>query len=142
MYVDAAGLWWKLKGRSIIEAVLNIILNFILVQVLGLPGVIIATIVSMLLINYLWGSEVVFTHYFQNGGLKTFFGDNLIYVIATVLCCVVPYVLLSLIPVSPLGKLIAGAALAITLSAGLWVLLFSRSKRLRAALDFLKFLKA
>lgn len=142
VYVDAAGLWWKLKGRSIIEAVLNIILNFILVQVLGLPGVIIATIVSMLLINYLWGSEVVFTHYFQNGGLKTFFGDNLIYVIATVLCCVVPYVLLSLIPVSPLGKLIAGAALAITLSAGLWVLLFSRSKRLRAALDFLKFLKA
>lgn len=141
VYVDATGLWWKLKGRSIIEAIMNVVLNFILVQLIGLPGVVIATIVSMLLINYLWGSEVVFTNYFKNGGLKTFFKDNLVYVLATVVCCFVPYALLGTIPVSPLLKLFIGAILAIGCSAGLWFMLFCRSKRFEQARSFLRLLK-
>lgn len=138
VYVDALGLWWKLKGRSVIEMVLNIALNVILVQVIGLAGVVIATIVSMVLVNYLWGSEVVFTNYFQNGGLTIFFKDNLIYVLATAICCIVPYVVLSFVVGSPLLKLIVGAVLAVVFSAGLWLAMFSRSKRLRLAITFLK----
>lgn len=138
VYVDATGLWWKLKGRSIIEAVLNIVLNLILVKLIGLSGVVVATIISMLLINYLWGSDVVFRYYFKNGGLKIFFKDNLVYVLATVVCCIVPYILLGIIAVPPLVKLFVGAFLAIVLSTGLWLLLFCRTKRFNEALAFIK----
>lgn len=137
VYVDATGLWWKLKGRSIIEAVLNIVLNFVLVQVLGLSGVIIATLISMLLINYLWGSEAVFTNYFH-GGLAIFFKDNLLYLLATLPCCIVPYAVLGYIPGTPLFHLVLGAILAVSMSVGLWLLIFCRTKRLRNAIASIK----
>lgn len=138
VYVDAAGLWWKLKGRSVIEAVLNVVLNFILVQVIGLPGVVIATIVSMLLINYLWGSEVIFTHYFKNHGLSIFFKDNFIYTLATLFCVSVPYILLSFIPVGPLLKFALGLVMATVVSALLWILLFFKSRQMKSAVRFVK----
>lgn len=137
VYVDATGLWWKLKGRSIIEAALNIVLNFVLIQIIGLPGVIIATIISMLLVNYLWGSEVIFTNYFH-GGLATFFKDNLLYLLVTLPCCIIPYIVLGFIPGAPFFHLVLGAILAVSISTGLWLLIFCRTKRLRNAVAFFK----
>lgn len=133
VYVDATGLWWKLKGRSIIEAIVNVVLNFILVQLIGLPGVIIATVLSMFVINYLWGSEVIFTHYFKNGGLRTFFIDNLKYLAVTAVCVITPYLVLNIFFAGAFLKLIVGAALAVILSSAIWMLFFGHSQHAREA---------
>lgn len=65
LYRTAAGLWWQDRIRPIVEAAVNIVLNFILVIAWGIHGVILATIFTLLGINFLWGAYILFKHYFK-----------------------------------------------------------------------------
>lgn len=82
VYYQAAGLWWHGKYRSIVEAVLNLTLNIILGKLLGVTGIILATIISYTCV-YFYGSKFVFTEYFKNGKLGSFYIDNLFYLLCT-----------------------------------------------------------
>lgn len=138
VYVDATGLWWELKGRSILEAILNIVLNYLLVQVLGVAGVILATVVSMLLINYFWGSEVIFTHYFKNKKLHVFFLDNALYTVAAIIACSAAWLLCSQFgTVGWIWFLAKGVVAALSSSVVLFVLFF-KSDRFNEARAFVR----
>ena len=90
VYYQAAGLWWEGKWRSIIEAVSNLILNFVLGYYFGVIGIIMATIVSYT-IAYFYGSRFTFSCYFKNNRLKYFYIENFIYLIITAVCGFVTY---------------------------------------------------
>lgn len=65
LFVEAAGLWWESKFFSLMAAALNLTLNIILSKLIGLPGILISSIVSSLtvtLCGYIW---VLFKHYFK-----------------------------------------------------------------------------
>lgn len=51
-YKDAAGLWEPDKFRPIISSVINLVLNIVLIQKIGIYGVLLSTILSLLCINY------------------------------------------------------------------------------------------
>ena len=62
---QATGIWWKDAVRPIIESVINLILNFVLVFYLGVVGVIITTIITIVFINIPWGTHILFKYYFS-----------------------------------------------------------------------------
>ena len=70
VYADAAGLFWEDRWRSIIEAVANILLNYILVRLFGAFGIMIATIITLFFIGFLGSTHVIFKHYFNKGKRK------------------------------------------------------------------------
>ena len=85
LYSDAAGLWWQNRYRAIIESILNLVLNYVLVQVWGIYGIIIATLISLFFINFLGGSGIVFKHYFKNGKFIEFLKYHFFYMLITVI---------------------------------------------------------
>lgn len=99
VYYQAAGLWWEGKMRSVIEAILNIILNFTLGYHLGITGIILATIISLTICAYIYGSKFVFKLYFHKG-LKRFYLTNLYYFSITMLAGWISFQLCSLLPSS------------------------------------------
>lgn len=137
VYVDAAGLWWHLKGRSIIEAVMNIVLNFILIQHIGVAGAVLATIISMLLVNYLWGSEVVFSRYFKNGKLHVFFADNGVYALVAILACAASYAVCATFGDIGWIWFVVKGLVAICVSSVVILLLFCRTERFKEAKAFI-----
>ena len=90
VYYQAAGLWWEGKWRSVIEAVSNLILNFVLGYFFGVIGIICATIVSYT-IAYFYGSRFTFSCYFKNHKLKVFYLDNIFYLLITAVCGFITY---------------------------------------------------
>ena len=102
VYYSAAGLWWHGKFRSIIEAVLNLSLNFILGRFFGVTGILLATIISFTCV-YFYGSKFTFTEYFKNGMLKKFYLDNLLYLIITFAVGICTYKLLDILELSKHG---------------------------------------
>ena len=98
VYVESTGIWWENKFRAIAEAVLNIVLNFALVQVFGINGIIAATLISLFLINFCYGSQLIFKYYFQNGKLGEYFRYHGWYLLVTVAACVASFVVCELIP--------------------------------------------
>lgn len=51
VYLEASGTLWQGKFVPLISAGLNLFLNIILVQLIGLPGIIISSIIAAILIN-------------------------------------------------------------------------------------------
>lgn len=95
VYSDAAGLWWENRYRAIAEAVANLVLNFALGKFFGVAGIIIATLISLLIINFGLGSQIVFKYYFKNGKIFEYFKYHFIYAFVTFIVCCVTYFLTS-----------------------------------------------
>ena len=92
IYVQGAGLWWEHRFRSIVEAVANIILNIVLGKLFGLYGIIAATLITIFLIHFWWGSYITFKYYFGTDKLADYFLRHLKYFVITTIICSVAYV--------------------------------------------------
>lgn len=63
-YKDAAGLWWPDRFRPYIVMGTNLIFNVLTVQLIGVYGVILSTIIS-LIISIPWSAQILHKHLFH-----------------------------------------------------------------------------
>lgn len=68
MYREAVGMWWENRFVPLISSIVNLVINITLVQIIGLPGIVISTIVSMIFVNFPGGSYALFNKYFKSKG--------------------------------------------------------------------------
>lgn len=90
-YVNATGLWWENRFRSILEATSNIVLNYILGRYFGIHGIIGATLFSIIVVNFLYGSRIIFEQYFRNGKFHEYVKNHFKYAIVTVVVAGITY---------------------------------------------------
>lgn len=64
-FKDAAGMWWEDKWKPLVAGLFNLLVNIILVQYIGVNGVIISTILSYMLVEIPWETKVLFRNYFK-----------------------------------------------------------------------------
>ena len=85
MYSDAVGLWWENRRRAVIEMIMNIVLNYILVIYFGINGIVMATIIPIVFVNFIGGAYILFKHYFKSKKITKYFIDNIYYFIVTII---------------------------------------------------------
>lgn len=86
-YRQAAGLWWQDRVRPMVEAAGNLLLNLLLVRFIGVSGVMLSTVLCLVCINTVWGSRILFKHYFV-GQRQSGYLLRLAYMAGiTVACC-------------------------------------------------------
>ena len=73
MYTTANGLWWEQRNSLLIETILNVTLNILLGKFFGIYGIILATMISLFLCNYIWSSIITFRLYFSLKRLKDYY---------------------------------------------------------------------
>lgn len=66
IYIDADGLWWKVKFIAFGSALFNLATNIILVNFLGVYGVLISTIISFVFIDIPLNSIALSRFYFED----------------------------------------------------------------------------
>lgn len=79
VFKDAAGLWYEDRFRPYVSMVLNLASNLIMVQIIGLNGIVLSTILAFL-ISIPWCNYVVFRNLFHKkamGNLLRMVGDFL-----------------------------------------------------------------
>lgn len=121
MFKDCKGYFWQNRFAPIIEAVINLIVSLILVQVIGLLGVILGTIISCILVP-LWNEPYILNkHYFKRSTLK-YFGKYLLCALATVVSAVVTISVCNFIVVTNFWTLILKGIVCVVV-AGLMLLI-------------------
>ena len=90
VYREAAGLWWEDRFRPIVATIVNLILNIILVQYIGMHGVLLSTLFCSVFINIPWGTRILFANYFHRSE-KEYFSDLFKYTFITALVAMVTY---------------------------------------------------
>lgn len=88
VYFEGAGLWWQARYIALLETVVNICLNILLVKHFGVLGIILATLISLLFIDFVFSARILFQQYYHNGKLSEFFADHMRYFLVTVLLTV------------------------------------------------------
>lgn len=86
LYKDAAGLWWEDRWRVGVEGICNLSLNIILVQFLGITGVLLSTVITLLLISFPWQGIVLFKNYFKISSIDYFLDQIKRFIIAVCVC--------------------------------------------------------
>jgi hypothetical protein len=66
VYKDAAGIWWEDRFRPYVCMVTNVVLNIILVQTIGISGIVLSTVFS-LFISIPWENRTIFKNVFHCG---------------------------------------------------------------------------
>ncbi|WP_411334061.1 lipopolysaccharide biosynthesis protein [Metabacillus indicus] len=89
VYINSYGLFWKIKWKSLVEAVFNLFISLILVSVfnMGIFGILIGTLLSNMVTNVWWEPFVVFKYGFNKSILsyyKTYVVDSLICIITMI----------------------------------------------------------
>lgn len=80
LYKEATGIYWEDRYRPIAESIVNLVLNVVLVELLGIYGVVISTIISIIFINIPWASHTLFKEYFKRSNI-VFIKDALFYTV-------------------------------------------------------------
>ena len=96
VYKDAAGIWHKDRFRPLITALTNLTLNLILVNFIGIYGVILSTVLSTLLVGFPWLIYNLFDEIFKRSP-KEYLLKLLKYTIINVIIAVIVYIFASLI---------------------------------------------
>lgn len=86
VYQEACGIWWETKFVPLIAAIVNLVINIALVIKIGLPGILVSTIASVVLIYDTGYAGVLFKTYFKqiDMGLKKYWIRQLIYFIVAI----------------------------------------------------------
>lgn len=93
IYYSTTGMWWEMRYRSIVETIANLVLNLLLGYYYGINGIILATVISLLIFNFFWGSSIVFNNYFGLNKLKKNFLYHLKYLFITISVCAITWII-------------------------------------------------
>lgn len=96
VYKDAVGMWDIDRTKPYIEIVANLAINIVLVQIIGINGILISTIVSMLFVSIPWETKV-FIDRFYKGGLNVYVILVLRYFLFTVIAGITTYIICNFI---------------------------------------------
>ena len=129
-YKDAGGIWWEDRYRPYISMAVNLVGNFIMVQIIGIYGVILSTIISML-VSIPIENYTVFKYIFHKSS-KHFYYINFIYVVIAAALCGLTYWICTFAPSGILGLIVRGV-ICLVVPNGIIVLLFHRTKEFNHA---------
>ena len=92
-YIFGNAFWWKLKWAYLAEAFGNLILNISLGKLFGITGILIATILTIFICNYLMCNDVLFKNYFKHENIWEFYKQQFYYLLAAAVAIAVTYLL-------------------------------------------------
>ena len=76
VYKDAAGIWWEDRFRPYVCMIVNVVLNIVLVQLIGISGIILSTVFS-LFVSIPWENYTIFKYVFHRSS-KAYYGKMLL----------------------------------------------------------------
>lgn len=101
LYKDAAGLWQYDKYRPIIASLVNLTINLILVHFIGIYGILLSTIISILIVILPWSTYVLFKYLFNKNmkkDLLNYFSKYVFFAIITFIACTLTYLICMMVP--------------------------------------------
>ena len=138
LYKDAAGIWHKDRFRPLVASLVNLGLNLATVQWLGLYGVVLSTVVSVVFIEIPWLLHNLFHEVFPKEKLWGYLIDLAKYVGATAVSFAASWYLCSLYHTGNWPTLVLNAAVSFVVCNLVFFLLFFKSKIFKDSVRILK----
>lgn len=91
LYKDAAGMWHEDRFRPLVTALANLFMNLIMVQFIGIYGIILSTVLSIMLVGMPWLLHNLFSVIFDKTNIKKYIFQLLKYACITIITGAITY---------------------------------------------------
>ena len=135
-YLNGAGIYWELRLWYFLEAVGNIILNYALGCYFGITGILLATLITVVVFNFIARTNVLFKMYFKDG-LAAYYLQHLRYVCVLIIGGIATYGICMNVMPGIAGLLIRGAICLIVPNI-IYFVAYCRTECFREAMEFIK----
>lgn len=135
-YLNGAGLYWELRLWYILEAVGNIVLNYLLGKFFGITGILLATLITIVLFNFISRNHVLFQYYFKRS-IKEFYFQHIFYIIITTIGCVLTYFICSFVSFNGIIGLLSKMAICMVIPNILFLGAYFRTNKFQESVLFI-----
>lgn len=135
MYKDAAGIWHEDRFRPLVTALSNLIMNLILVQFIGIYGIILSTVLSMLFVGMPWLLHNLFTVLFDKKQLIPYLKHIFKYVFVVLVSCVITYSIVRIIPLEGIPLIIVRLIICCIVPNLLYLLVYRKTEEFAQAVE-------
>ncbi len=134
LYKDSAGIWHKDRFRPLITALANLALNLILVNYIGIYGVLLSTVLTCLIIGIPWLLHNLFTEIFKRNPMD-YIVKLLKYTLTTVIMVGITYSLCSFIEGYSLISLLIRAIICGIVSNVIWIVMYRKTDEMNGTIQ-------
>lgn len=129
------------------EAVANIVLNIVLCKMIGVLGILLATVVTVFTTNCFLCPRVLFKQYFMNGKMKDYLANHLAYAVTMLLTAAASWMICeSLLParileagrVAGILSLFGRLAICSSISLVMFLIIWRKSALFMKAVNLIK----
>lgn len=114
-YKDASGMWHEDRFRPLVAALTNLALNLILVQFIGLYGILISTVLAIVCVGMPWLLHNLFTVIFEKKYLVGYFKNLLYYCFIILINCTITYFICTKVNAGLITTLVIRGAICVVL---------------------------
>ncbi|MGM9604324.1 MAG: lipopolysaccharide biosynthesis protein [Faecousia sp.] len=134
-YKDAAGMWAKDALKPYVEGICNLILNIVLVQIIGVRGVILSTILTMLFIAFPWECRILLKDVFHVRS-GAFVARFFYYTLVTTLACFAACRVCELLPPVGIAAFLAKGMVSAAVAGSIFAVLYLPLPEYKSAVQF------
>lgn len=127
VYKDAAGMWHEDRFRPLATAATNLIMNLIMVQFIGLYGILLSTVLSTLFVGMPWVIHNLFTVQFKTGE-KKYIRDLLLYAAVAVVACILSCLICSFFSITGIVQLAINLLICCIVPNMIFIIVFRSTK--------------
>lgn len=136
IYRQAAGLWWEDRLRPVAEAITNLLLNIILVQVLGVAGILVSTIITIIFLNIPLSIRVLYKNYF-NDSTRSYWKNLAMMTLITITSCCICVLACSIVTAFGWKEIILKGVICLVLPNAILILIYWKSNTFRRSKEIL-----
>lgn len=132
---DAAGIWHSDRFRPLIGAGVNVILNIVLVQYIGLYGIILSTVISYVFISMPWLIHNIFSLIYKRS-MKEYLIILISYLFTTTISCALCMYICSLFRFRPIIQLVVSFIICAVVSNFIQIVVFRKTTEYKQSKAF------
>lgn len=136
-YISGTGVWWKLKESYLVEAIGNLLLNIILGKMMGITGILLATIITIVGFNFIWRTLILFKNYFEGENVGRFLIDHGEYIIITIAISFITYNICDEVMILGIQEIFVKMIICLIIPNILYLIIYLKTKRFKAALKWI-----
>ena len=133
-YKDASGMWHEDRFRPLIAAVTNLVLNLVLVQFIGIYGILISTVLAILCVGMPWLLHNLFTVIFERKHLLDYLKKLLWYCVIILISCIATYAVCAKINFGLLATLIVRGVVCVVIPNTIYLVAYKNKMEFKDSL--------
>ena len=134
LYKDASGMWHEDRLRPLTAALTNLALNLILVQFIGIYGILLSTVLAIICVGMPWLLHNLFTVIFEKQHMWPYLRRLAKYCIVVLFSCVATYFICSKINIGLVPTILIRGVICMIIPNLLYFLAFRKTEEYNQAL--------